>query len=47
MVVGFLIEEVGKYPEIYNPDNEHFSNKEMRDDTFNTISRKVYGIPGE
>lgn len=43
-----LIYEVSKHPEIYNSDNKNFSNKEMRNDIFNTISNKqMNGIPGE
>lgn len=47
MMVSMLIDEVTKHPEIYNPDNKDFSNKEIRKNTFNTIGKRISGIPGE
>lgn len=42
-----LINLVRKYPPIYNPDNKDFSNKEIRDNIFNTvISEAMDGIAG-
>lgn len=47
IIVTHLIDEVAKHPEIYNPDNKDFSNKEIRNNIFNTISGNVANIPGE
>jgi len=46
--VAKLINEVSKHPEIYNPDHKHFSNKEIRDNIFNTVIKNdMDGINGE
>lgn len=47
LMVNRLIDEVVKYPEIYNPDNKDFSNEEIRNNTFNTIGNTIGGIPGK
>jgi len=46
--VAKLINEVSKYPEIYNPDHKDFSNKKIRNNIFNTVINKdMNGINGE
>jgi len=46
--VAKLINEISKHPEIYNPDHKDFSNKEIRDNIFNTVINKdMNGIKGE
>lgn len=47
MMVTSLIDEVAKYPEIYNPDNKDFSNEEIRNNTFNIIGKTLGDVPGE
>ncbi|XP_060856958.1 uncharacterized protein LOC132934647 [Metopolophium dirhodum] len=46
--VAKLINEISKHPEIYNPDHKDFSNKEIRNNIFNTVINKdMNGINGE